>query len=227
MPKRINAPPTAARPSEAGQATRISVATHDASVESIKKRKAEEPTEAPGAKKPANGKTRAKASQVPGTSAPVNGAPIDSPLKRRAEEHTEAPVAKKPAIGKPKYDCWPFTTKLPAATVKRVRVKETTIHTTGAIHKPTSKKCTQEGNVESSGPGVGGATSGSHEDTKSKSTNEQDQTSSDGVRPPSMMNFRNTCFANVMLQALHSIPEFRDYFVSKFRRCVDSEQAGR
>ncbi|KAL8716950.1 MAG: hypothetical protein Q9225_005760 [Loekoesia sp. 1 TL-2023] len=134
------------------------------------------------------------------TPAHAKDASTGSP-KRKAEEHVEGPSTKKPAVGKTKTLSWLQTGKLaPTATYKRYFKKDVTV-TTKASRSEARKNGNQK-DVKTAGSDTSRAINGSDDRAE---------------KVPSLENNGNCCFANSMLQALHSIPEIRDHFTSKVR----------
>ncbi|KAL9002388.1 MAG: hypothetical protein Q9188_004676 [Gyalolechia gomerana] len=151
----------------------------------------------------------------------VKTSSVGSP-KRKAEEQIEEPPPKKPAVAKAKTLSWLQTGKLEPTTVHKrffpVKPKTTT---TKASHSGRVRKSNAGPDTKVVNPDTNEAVNESNGGSKKVSAAEK-QTSLDGVTPPGLENLGNCCFANSMLQALYSIKEFRDHFISKVRHCTNA-----
>ncbi|KAL8940866.1 MAG: hypothetical protein Q9216_002586 [Gyalolechia sp. 2 TL-2023] len=149
----------------------------------------------------------------------VKTPPVGS-AKRKAKEQIEEPPAKQRAVAKAKPLSWLYTGRLKPTTVHKrflpVKPKTTTAR---ANCSERVKKSSTGPKAKIADPDTCKVVIDSNGGIEKVSATEE-RTSSDGVPPPGLENLGNSCFANSMLQALYSIKEFRNHFVSKICHCT-------
>ncbi|KAL8989523.1 MAG: hypothetical protein Q9177_001604 [Variospora cf. flavescens] len=244
VPKRMTRPATALPPratlsgsseDAAERGSEPSSVSGPASAIPAKKRRAEEHTDSPATKKFATEKAADGLADVRLVADPVGapktkGAqptaaddvltlaeafPSRSPEKRKAEEYAAAPAAKKPAGGS-KSSSWLFTGKLGStAKARKVAGLKNGNASAKAEHDQVGNKGAQQRSNEQGSSIVGKAIDGSQQ--KATMPVADELPSSSGRKPAGHENYGTACFANAMLQALHSVPEICDYFIAKFR----------
>ncbi|KAL9012638.1 MAG: hypothetical protein Q9173_002608 [Seirophora scorigena] len=147
-------------------------------------------------------------STAPEALALAEGVPPSLPKKRKAEEPAAAPAAKKSASGT-KPSSWLFTGKLPGSKNGNTSAK--------AEHSQAGREGAQQGSNEQDSSIDSKPIDGSQQKTKETAVNGQDQSASPGKRSADLENYGTACFANVMFQALHSVPEIREHLVGIMR----------
>lgn len=124
-------------------------------------------------------------------SAPTIEAPLDSPKKRNAEEHPEILAAKNIAV----------------ETAQTV--------TSTAEPGQTSKKGDEGDEARATSPDVGEGIEGNAEQAATVAAEGPEQ--AEMGQPAGLENMSSYCFANVIIQMLHSVKEISDHLRSKRR----------